>query len=192
MSHTLLQDTRLFELFLWADVELADEVRADGCACGGALHVANYWRKPCGVPPGLAPDYGLRLSFCCGKDECRRRRTPPSLRFLGRKVYLGAIVVLATALQHGVTPMRASKLQELVGVSRRTLQRWRQWWLAAFTRTRFWLEARGRLMPPVVESGLPASLLERFVPDGGRRARLLAALRFLSPLSTATVASRAW
>jgi len=190
LSLALLQDARLFQLFLWADVDLADDVRVGGCTCGGVLHVANYWRKPKGVPARLAPDYGLRLSFCCNQDDCRRRRTPPSLRFLGRKVYLGAVVLLATALQHGLTGVRAAKLRELVGVSRRTLQRWREWWLGAFVETRFWREATGRLMPPVDEASLPASLIERFAASGGERAQVLAVLRFLRSITT-TMALRA-
>ena len=190
MSLTLLQDARLFHLCLRVDVDLADEARAGGCTCGGVLHVANYWRKAKGVPATMPSDYGLRLSFCCNQDDCRRRRTPPSLWLLGRKVYLGAVVLLATALQHGVTPVRASKLRELVGVSRRTLQRWRQWWLSAFVETRFWREACAFFMPPVEEVRLPASLIERFAPSGGERARVLAALRFLRPITT-TMASRA-
>jgi len=36
----------------------------------------------------------LSRPFCCAVDGCRSRATPPSLRFLGRKVYLAAIVVL--------------------------------------------------------------------------------------------------
>jgi len=43
------------------------------------------------------------LSFCCALDGCRSRATPPSLRFLGRKVYLAAIVVLIAILRHGAT-----------------------------------------------------------------------------------------
>jgi len=31
-----------------------------------------------------------RFSFCCARDGCRTRKTPPSFRFLGRKVYLAA------------------------------------------------------------------------------------------------------
>lgn len=191
MSHTLLQDARLFELFRWADVELAEEVRADGCPCGGVLHVANYWRKPRGGPARLAPDYGLRLSFCCDRDGCRGRRTPPSLRFLGRRVYLAGVVVLATAMQHGVTPARAAKVQELVGVSRRTLQRWREWWLGAFVQTPFWREAVGLLMPPVDETALPATLIDRFRSASvGEHAIVLRALKFLRPLTTRSVALR--
>lgn len=191
MSHTLLQDARLFELFRWADVDLAEEVRRGGCPCGGLLHVANYERKPKGGPARLAPDYGLRLSFCCNQDGCRRRRTPPSLRFLGPKVYLGAVVLLATAMQHGVTPVRASKLLEVIGASRRTLQRWRQWWLKTFVQTRFWRAASGLFMPPVDEVELPRSLIERFAPSGGEHARVLAVLRFLRPITTRSVALQA-
>ena len=137
---------------------------------------------------GLAPDYGLRLSFCCDQDGCRERRTPPSVRFLGRRVYLGIVVLLATAMQHGVTPVRASKLRELVGVSRRTLQRWRQWWMTAFVETRFWRVACARLMPPVDETRLPRSLIERFKTPAGEHARMLDVLRFLRPITTTSVA----
>jgi len=39
---------------------------------------------------------------------CGRRlpegHTPPSTRFLGRRIYLGIIVVLATAMQQGPAP----------------------------------------------------------------------------------------
>ena len=76
MSHTLLQDARLFELLLFADADLAEEARAEGCPCGGVLHTANYWRKPAGALARLAVDYGRRLSFCCNQEGCRRRRTP--------------------------------------------------------------------------------------------------------------------
>jgi hypothetical protein len=191
LSHTLLRDARLFELFRWADVELAEEVRVGGCPCSGVLHVANYWRKPRGGPAGLAPDYGLRLSFCCDRDGCRQRRTPPSFRFLGPKVYLGIVVLLATAMQHGVTPVRSSKLRELVGVSRRTLQRWRQWWLTAFVETRFWREASGRFMPPVEAASLPRSLFERFTASRGEHELVLRLLRFLRPVTTSSMALRA-
>jgi hypothetical protein len=44
------------------------------------------------------------------------------VRFLGRRVYLGAVVVLVTAMQAGITPARAQHLHDLLGVSRRTLQ----------------------------------------------------------------------
>ena len=70
--------------------------------------------------------------------------------------------MLVTALRHGATPGRVAQLREAVGVSGRTLERWRQWWMEEFTRTAFWRSAMGRLAVPVEKSRLPLSLLECF------------------------------
>jgi hypothetical protein len=183
MSHASLLDARVLELLIVADRELAAEVRLEGCACGGALHSARYPRKPRGgVPPELKGQYRRRESLCCAREGCRKRTTPPSLRFLGRRVYLAAVVVLASAMTGGVTAARAARMQALVGVSPRTLQRWRAWWLRAFPATAFWTAVRALLIPPMDEHRLPASLLERFMergPDGLQRC-----LRFLAPITT--------
>jgi hypothetical protein len=67
-----------------------------------------------------------------------------------------------------------------VRVPKRTLERWRLWWLHEFVDTLFWVTARGQFMPPPAAT-LPASLLERFEgPD--LPSQLVAALRFLAPL----------
>lgn len=183
MSYTPLVDARVWQLLLMADRELAAEARAAGCsACGGTLHSARYPRKPRGgVPAELRAEYGRRESLCCACEGCRKRTTPPSVRFLGRRVYLGAVVVLVSAITGGVTARRAARIEALVGVSPRTLQRWRAWWLRTFPETPFWKGARARLSPPVDERRLPASLLERFDErwvDG-----LDACLRFLAPIT---------
>ena len=130
----------------------------------------------------LGPAFETRESFCCAQDGCRKRLTPPSLRFLGRKVYLGAVVVLVSAMRHGATPTRVARLRELVGASPRTLARWRRWWREAFATSRFWQAATGRFGTPVARELLPSSLLERFAGDAG--ARLGATLRFLGPITT--------
>ena len=131
---------------------------------------------------GLGERYNERFSFCCADRECRKRRTPESLRFLNRKVYLAAVVVLVSALRCGSTPRRLQYLQGLVGVSRRTILRWRQWWSEVFTATPFWHAAVGTLLPPLERSQLPAALLERFA--GSADERLLALLRYLAPISS--------
>ena len=46
-----------------------------------------------------------------------------SLRFLGRRVYLGLVVVLVPVIRHGTNPTGVRRLRELVGVSRRTVER---------------------------------------------------------------------
>jgi hypothetical protein len=73
-------------------------------------------------------------------------------------------------------------LQEQLGVDRRTLERWRQWWLEEFAPGRLWRVARARLLPPVEEARLPWSLWERFCADAEEP--LLGLLRFLVPWST--------
>lgn len=183
MCHALLRDASLYEQLLAFDHDLAVEARAAGCAfCAGILHSARYPRKPRGGPDDLGPDYATRLSFCCAADGCRRRTTPPSVRYLGRRVYLGAGVVLVTAMLSGITTTRAAQLRAWLGVSARTLKRWRAWWRATFVASAFWRGAQGRFMPPVATDALPASLLERFAGD--ERTRLLYALGFLAPLTT--------
>jgi len=183
LCHLPLWDARFYLLLWWIDSDLAAARRVRGCrACeGGRLHVANYERKPrCG--PGSPPEgFEVRLSFCCGREGCRRRSTPPSVRFLGRRVYLGAVVALVSALRQGPTPKRMAELQKLFGVSPRTLERWRRWWREAFPPSRFWTSLRGRLSPPVDAEALPSSLLERL---GGEPA-LVTLLRLLLPISTA-------
>lgn len=181
----LLQDPGLYLLLQQYDDDLAAEARAGGCGCGGRLHGAAYPRKPRGGPADLGGGYGRRYSFCCAKDGCRRRTTPASLRFLGRKVYLGAVVLLATAMQHGPTPTRVARLHELVGASVRTLRRWRAWWQEAFCATAFWKAARGLLAAPVLESELPLSLLKRFgAPGRTWRSVVIQTLGFIKPVTT--------
>lgn len=190
MCHSLLRSASLYVRLLRMDRESAEEVRIAGCPdCGGVLHVANYPRKPRGgPPPELENEYGMRLSFCCSgrgggeEGECRRRVTPPSVRFLGRRVYLGVVVILVTAMLHGVTRDRAAVLSRELEVSQETLERWRTWWLKELPTTRLWHGAKGRVALPVDESRLPCALVERF--RGNDADRLVHALEFLKPLTT--------
>ncbi len=182
MYQGLLSDKRFYELLLRFDEDLAAKTRAGRCRrCGGALHSARYRRKPRGVPPGMTPEYGRHSSFCCAVDGCRTRHGAPSLRFLGRKVYLATTVVLISAMRCGASPARMRRLNELVGVSRHTVARWRRWWRDELPATRFWAGLAGTLMPPVAVADLPVSLLERFA--GPSAERLFSLLRALSPLS---------
>jgi hypothetical protein len=181
--HDLLQDPSLYILLLRIDENLFAEALASGCPhCGAPLHASHYPRKPRGGPAQLPDGYDRRLSACCSRDGCRRRTTPPSVRFLGRRVYLGAMLVLVSAMQQGPNRVRLAKLRELFGVSRWTVCRWRHWWLELFDQTRFWQEHRGLLREPPAQQTLPLSLLDAFI-DSELRERLVALLRFLSPLS---------
>ena len=185
----ILADKRFYELLLGFDRQIADAAHEGRCQrCGAKLHCGAFARKPRGVPAGLGPEHRERFSFCCAARECRKRETPGSLRFLGRKVFLGAMVVLITAMQSGLTPARARQLDGLVGVSRRTVVRWRDWWCSVFTKSPFW-HAHGALVPPVTTAELPGSLLTRFA--GAIEQQLLSLLRFLVPITTGVGLMRA-
>jgi hypothetical protein len=65
------------------------------------------------------------------------------VRFLGRRVYAGLVVVLITAMIHGLKPARVRRIREALQIDSRTLKRWRQWWLDNFVHSSFWKAARG-------------------------------------------------
>ena len=178
---TLLADATFHELLLAYDRDLADTAREAGCPCGGVLHSAKYPRKPRPWLCRLGLEHQRRFSYCCAVDGCRSRATPPSLRFLGRKVYLATIVVLVSMMQHGVTDRRMRQLTEAVGVDRRTVARWQLWWREDFTASAFWQMARAVFIPPVEQNRLPAALIERFRGDGAEP--LIALLRFIAPIT---------
>ncbi|MGB5104110.1 MAG: hypothetical protein WBO04_12460 [Steroidobacteraceae bacterium] len=180
MCHIVLQDPAFFHFLLRIDEELASATRLEGCpGCGGPLHVADYPRKPRGCPVAVREAYSRRLSFTCGR--CNARATPPSVRFAGRRVYLAVVLMLVSP------PGRAAGrgLCALLRIPARTLQRWRVWWREDFPSTPFWQSVRERFMPPVRTAQLPQGLLARF-EAGALADRLVQALRFIAPLSTAT------
>jgi len=182
----LLGDTSFHRLLLRIDEDVAQGVRSRGCPhCGAALHSARYARKPRGGPSELPPKYERRASFCCAAAGCRKRVTPPALRFWGRRVYLGPVFLLVFSLHHGITQKRTEELRKQLPtptLSRHTLRRWRQWWLEVFPSGSFWRGGRARFAPPVDETMLPASLLERFGQTDAA-ARVVAALRYLAPVT---------
>ena len=167
------------------DADLAETERLKGCRhCPeGKLHRADYQRKPRGV--ALWPEEPKRISFCCDQEGCRRRHTPPSVRFLGRRVYGGVVAVLIPAMAHGLKPERLAQIRQALDlrIDRRTLERWRQWWLGLFVESSFWKEARARFMPPLCPQSLPWSLCLKFEVEE-RRDRLLELLKYLSPITT--------
>lgn len=166
MSHKLFTDARLFPLLGRFDADVVAESHAAGCPdCAGPVDHAAYWRKPRGVAGMETPSPARRPSLCCRQDGCRRRKTPPQLRFLGRGVYLSVVVVLVAAMCQGPSPSRLSAIERTLGVSRRTVRRWLTWWRVVFPTSAVWRERRGRLVPPVADDSLPRALLLRLGDD---------------------------
>jgi len=182
MCHNALLGDEFYEFLLRIDKGLAAETQAGGCRrCGSALHKNRYERKPRGgglIGLGKGPHFHFSLSC----SRCEKRHNPRSVRFLGRRVYLAAIVVLASALRSGLTGRRAKQLTEWLRVPRTTIGRWRAWWVQGFVESSFWKVARAQFMPVIAIAALPSSLLERF-RGLDLLSQLVTLLRFLSPLN---------
>ncbi len=165
------------------DRDMAASVHLRGCVyCGRRLHRADFDRKPRGGPDLVLDRWVRRASFCCEREGCRKRHTPPSVRFLGRKVYVGVYVVLVSAMMHGPNARRVAQLHTALGIDQRTLRRWRDWWLRDFVQSRFWRSIRDRFPPVLDEGQMPYSLVGVFEADGHEG--LLRLLRFLMPITT--------
>ena len=96
MSHSLFGDSSFTNARIWfflkqVEAAKAEVCRSAGCPhCGGELHSATYPRKPHGLAPSLRAD-ARRFGFCCSRS--RRRVTPPSSRFFGRRYRVGLVSV---------------------------------------------------------------------------------------------------
>ncbi len=179
---------KILQWLMEIDEGTCARVAAEGCAwCGGPLHRSDYPRKPRGGQLAVGGEvFTRRLSLCCGWQGCRRRATPPSVRFLGRRVYLGAAVILAGIAAHALTAAR--EVKRATGIPARTVFRWRQWWQSRFVDSLLYEAQRGLFVPPLVIADLPGSLVQRFdgaAPDPA--SALVHTLGFLAPLTTASV-----
>ncbi len=183
MYHDLPRTASFWSFLLAVDEDLAEETRNKGCSCGGRLHSANYLRKPRGTPVQLPEPQLLRLSFCCDRDGCRKRATPRSVRFLGRKVYLAAIVILVSAMRQGPTPRRVRELSIRFNADESTIARWQIFWREHFPQTPFWKVARAGLVTLGEIKSLPYSLVDAFLSRHPPSEGWVLLLRFLSPIT---------
>lgn len=173
-----------FERLTTIDAAITARVAAEGCRfCGGRLHRGDYTRKPRGGVVAVAAEaFRRRFSLCCGRDGCRRRATPPSVRFLGRRVYVAAVVIVASVVALALTAARAAS--RATGVPARTARRWLRWWRGPFTATPVFVDIAARLVV-IDRLRLPASIVEAMIPSPVRRLQKLLAL--VSPLTTSSL-----
>lgn len=185
-----IQKVSLFHLLHRLEVDLAETVRGSGCPdCGGRLHAAHYRRKPRGGPMAIPERYSRRLSLCCGRDGCRRRRLPPSVLFMGRRVYWAPVVLVVTTLrQQRSTGSGARRLEALLGVSKETLERWMRFYREEFPASEPWRRVRGLVVGEVGDQELPSGLLTSFMSRFEEAERAVAGcLSFLATGSSSVV-----
>ncbi|MCL2660562.1 MAG: hypothetical protein FWD64_08610 [Acidobacteriaceae bacterium] len=151
------------------------------CHCGGEFRVLNEEVE-------LPKKFGKRFSFTCSKSRKRKqgapscpRTTPPSWRFLGRKVYVAALVILCSAMHLGLSDERLAPLVGAVGGD--LIRKWSRWWTETVPATECWRrEAPGSFQVPLPDpSRLPVSALERF--SGSLKEKLERFLDFIAPLT---------
>jgi hypothetical protein len=184
----MLDDPQLgrafFRLLVEVDQAVTRLVAAEGCPkCDGPLHRSDYDRKPRGgliAPAGEA--FARRFSLCCGREGCRKRALPPSVRFLGRRVYLGSVVILASIV--ALALRSAVQIRRQTGVPGRTTRRWLAWWQGPFLHTGVFVSICARLIGVHV-GRVPASIVDRLQGTGTQRVRTM--LELLAPLTTGSV-----
>ena len=181
MSHKLFRPSIVSDARVWGFLKHVDAAEAQICReagcprCGGALHSATYPRKPHGLAAGLRGDV-RRFSLCC--SVCRRRVKPASVRFFGRRFYVGGVFVVVSALALGGS-VRLQTIARRWGISVSTLKRWRRWWLEVFPVTGQWQAKRGELAVSPEEPALRS--LVRIMRGRGFRSRVLRSLVWLMP-----------
>ena len=192
MWHTSTTDDKYFEELEKEDARIAARVRLAGCPhCKGRLDRADYPRKPRGGD--LAADgerLDRRISLCCAREGCRRRATPPSVVFLGRRVYLGIVVLKAGLTAEAARPTPPTLPPP--SPPSRTVRRWLWWFREVLPRGSYFAAARARLWPPIEDvAALPGALVARFSTQTPGMEALRATLRFLAPTTTGSVADGA-
>ena len=147
------------------DEDVARRAAREPCVCGGSRNAANFRRSPRGFPPTASADVrrlvSLRFSFCCSR--CRRRFTPPSLRFHGRAWYLAPVRLLAS-VRDKECRQSTRELRRRMGISLRTISRWRRWWNQTFRASLAWSALLGLLRPGTHDGHLPDTMIGSCLP----------------------------
>lgn len=152
MFHLFSSESTFFQKLLKFDYDKITELKAKGCPhCSGKLDQANFRRKPRCPFGDLPEDFHLRFSLCCRRQGCRKRCTPPSPRFFGRRVYwsLAMLLISAQLLCHGPDT--------------RTQMRWHHWWNQGFKQSTSYKAIRSYFFSSVQGTGseYPYRLLEQ-------------------------------
>ena len=179
-----------FEGLTSIDEAIAQRAALDPCRfCGGPLHRSDYLRKPRGglVAAG-GEEFVRRFSLCCGREGCRRRAMPPSLRFLGRRVYLKTVVIAASAIALSIAS--AAAVRRATGIAAGTTRRWLRWWRGSFAATSVYVDLSARLVPTPTRAMMPRSILTMLSDDPPQSVSKL--LAWLLPITASEGCGSVW
>jgi hypothetical protein len=191
MYQKLYSNSTLWRTLFENDQLSAEEVHRQPCPrpdCGGKMNWNNYVRKPRGGPehPEFSKYFGYRMSLCCGR--CRKRQTPESVRFLGRKIYIGLTLLVASSRNEGCQsetdpPTEKPQMVSPVdSISTRTLGRWVMWWTQSFFKSSFWRGSQGLFATSIDMSAPVSSLISKFV-NSSMSETIVTILNFLAPIT---------
>jgi hypothetical protein len=182
MSHNFIFNATFYAFLNDLDRDILTKAQEEGCLhCGGKLHRSDYPRSPMGVRAEHRHYYERRFSLCC--NDCRKRTTPSSVRFFGRRWYPAPLFMLICILNLGINERRLKAINRHFGivVSKTTWKRWRRWWRERFITTRFWQQNKGLLSPKAHQGYCPRNLFKLF--SGTLQEKLTVLLQFLSPMT---------
>jgi len=158
MYTNLLSNTSFLEKLISIDLELLEKDWNRPCPrCGGRLDRSDFVRKPRGIevePNGFC----LRFSLCCRQDGCRKRLTPPSVRFFNRRVWVAPVFLVASILAGDSSKSQIVEFCKRLRISRKTLNRWRRWWSSDFVNSALWMQLKSRLNCTVDEQKIITSI----------------------------------
>ena len=185
MSQNFLHKSRFHAHLIKIDRELANICAEKGCIlCGGKLHQSDYPRSPMGISQAFRDQYAKRTSFCC--KDCRKRTTPPSARFFGRRWYPAPLHIFISIMICGISKRRIALIEKHFGIVVResTWRRWRKWWRDEFVATKFWSQAKGKLPPgnDITQGSFPRAIFNFYT--GNVEEKMLLFLLFLLPLTS--------
>lgn len=141
----ILEDSSFFQTLQSFDEDICEAARQSGCGfCEGHLDSSHYMRKPRGIEWAAIDAQSMRrFSLCCRSAGCRKRTTPMSLRFAGRKVYCSLFILLYVAVNESRQDQSVNELHRRFGLSRETGRRWIRIFTCRLTQSRWWKSRSG-------------------------------------------------
>jgi hypothetical protein len=180
----ILEDSSFFQLLQSYDEDICKAQQDNGCShCGNKLDLSHYQRKPRGLEwASLTETCFRRYSLCCRNEGCRKRTTPQSLRFAGRKVYCGLLIMLFTLLKERGDVKAQRRLQKDFGLSPTTARRWTQLFQSALALGEWAREMRAQGIFVNREADPINAYYESVTSDDGLISRWIKILSGIHPL----------